>query len=194
MPSMKPFRLSLVVLPLLAACFVLSPSAHGGDLVLFDFEKGGSVEGWEIEDDVVMGGRSRGFFEVDGEGHGVFRGSVSLENDGGFSSLQRYFEPIDVVAYDVARIRLKGDGKRYQFRVETGGERHSYIKHFTTSGDWEVVEIPLDEMVPMFRGEQLDLPNYPGETMNHIRFLIANGQAEDFRLVVDRIWLAKKGG
>jgi NADH dehydrogenase [ubiquinone] 1 alpha subcomplex assembly factor 1 len=178
---------------LAAMLCVVSPSAIGGELVLFDFEKDASVEGWEIEDDVVMGGVSRGQFEVDGDGHGVFRGSVSLENDGGFSSLQRYFDPIDVAGYDVARIRLKGDGKRYQFRVERGGEKHSYIKHFTTSGDWEVVEIPLSEMVPMFRGDQLDLPNYPGDTMNHIRFMIANGQAEDFELVVDRVWLAKKG-
>lgn len=158
--------------------------------VLFDFRREPDRERWQVEDDVVMGGRSQGDFYVDGEGNGIFSGVVSLENDGGFSSVQAYFEPIDVSAYRVAVLRVKGDGKRYQFRVESvPGERHSYIHHFQTSGEWETIEIPLADMVPMHHGNRLDLPNYPGKTMSHARFMIANGQAEAFRLEIDRVSL-----
>ena len=38
--------------------------------------------------DVVMGGKSSGSFALSPEGHGVFKGAVSLENNGGFSSLR----------------------------------------------------------------------------------------------------------
>jgi hypothetical protein len=159
---------------------------------LFDFSPEADVAGWQIEDDGVMGGRSKGRFSLNEQGHAVFAGDVSLENDGGFSSLQWYFEPIDVEGYVTAQIRLKGDGKRYQFRVETDrAERHSYIYHFETSGHWETVRIPLKEMTPRFRGEDLDLPKYPAKKMGHIRFLIANSKAETFRLEIDEVVLTK---
>lgn len=164
-----------------------TPETHK---VLYDFSSDTSMDDWEVEDDVVMGGRSDGHLALSEEGHGVFHGVVSLENNGGFSSVQRYFEPIDVSAYSTAVLRVKGDGKRYQFRVMSHiDERASYIHHFETSGEWETVEIPLADMVPMHHGDRLDQPNYPGEQLAHIRFLIGNGEAETFRLEIDRIAL-----
>ena len=158
--------------------------------VLVDFSSDDSFEAWQVEDDVVMGGVSAGEFTVNDEGYGVFSGEVSLENNGGFSSVQYYFDRMVVGEYTTACIRLKGDGKRYQFRVESGKrERHSYIYHFETSGDWETIEIPLKEMVPQWRGRKLNLPNFSGETINHIRFLIANGKAESFELMIEKVWL-----
>jgi NADH dehydrogenase [ubiquinone] 1 alpha subcomplex assembly factor 1 len=158
--------------------------------VVFDFHQGADVVGWEIEDDGVMGGMSRGAFTVNGEGHAVFSGEVSLENNGGFSSLQWYFPPMDVSAYTSALLRVKGDGKTYQFRVEsTPGLRHNYVYEFSTSGAWETIEIPLSKMYAEHHGNRLDLPNYPGKILSHVRFLIANGQAETFELLIDRIEL-----
>lgn len=157
--------------------------------ILYDFSSDSSLDDWEVEDDVVMGGRSDGHLTLSEEGYGVFHGRVSLENNGGFSSVQRYFEPIDVSGYSTAVLRVKGDGKRYQFRVMShADDRPSYIHHFETSGEWETVEIPLADMVPMHHGNQLDQPNYPGEKLAHIRFLIGNGKAETFRLEID--WIA----
>lgn len=42
---------------------------------------------WVIVDDVVMGGKSSGHFKID-EGKGMFYGEISLENNGGFSSVR----------------------------------------------------------------------------------------------------------
>ena len=158
--------------------------------VVVDFLRDADLTGWEIEDDVVMGGRSQGVFKLNEEGHAVFSGVVSLENNGGFSSLQWYFPPMDVTAYTTALLRVKGDGKAYQFRVESEpGLRHNYVYTFATSGEWETIEVPLAEMYAEHHGNRLDLPNYPGKILSQIRFLIANGEAETFTLLIDRIEL-----
>lgn len=164
--------------------------ARADERVIFDFQANRSAQGWQLEDDVVMGGRSRGAFGIHPAGRGVFSGVVSLENNGGFSSVQYFFEPIDIRGYTTAVIRLKGDGRKYRFLAEAEKKaRHYYVYEFPTSGDWETVSIPLREMVPERRGDRIDIPNFPAETMAQVRFLISNGKAESFRLEVERIAL-----
>mgnify|MGYP001300270260 CR=1 FL=1 len=53
-----------------------------------NFTNSSDVSGWMVVDDIVMGGRSSGLFRLDKDGHGVFTGEVSLENNGGFSSVR----------------------------------------------------------------------------------------------------------
>ncbi len=159
-------------------------------LVISDFSKDSELKGWEVEDDVVMGGRSEGAFSINQEGNAVFSGNVSLENDGGFSSVQYDFDTIDVSQYSTVLIRLKGDGKSYQFIVEADqNDRHYYVYEFQTGNDWQTVEVPLAEMYPASRGERLDIPNYSGRTMSQVRFLIASKNPESFSLEIDKIWL-----
>jgi NADH dehydrogenase [ubiquinone] 1 alpha subcomplex assembly factor 1 len=59
--------------------------------VIFDFNKKSDLQDWIIVDDVVMGGRSSSTFKLDKDGLGVFEGNISLENNGGFSSLRYRF-------------------------------------------------------------------------------------------------------
>jgi NADH dehydrogenase [ubiquinone] 1 alpha subcomplex assembly factor 1 len=158
--------------------------------VLFDFADPTAMRGWQVEDDGVMGGVSRGNMVHDKAGHLIFRGEVSLENNGGFSSIQNNFSPIDVSKYQHAILRLKGDGKDYRFIVESDPRaRHYYLAEFTTNGDWQEIKIPLRTMYPMRRGDRLDLPDYPAETLSQVRLMIANGRAESFELQVESIKL-----
>ena len=158
--------------------------------VLFNFTEPAAMRGWQVEDDVVMGGRSQGTISRDSSGHLVFRGDVSLENDGGFSSIQNNFDPIDVSKYQHAIIRLKGDGKDYRFIAESEKDaRHYYVAEFTTSGEWQDIRIPLRTMYPMRRGDRLNIPDYPAETLSQVRFMIANGRAESFQLKIASIQL-----
>lgn len=176
-----------------------TPSSSPGDdarpsrpdaLLLYDFRSPEPGSSWQVEDDGVMGGRSKGAFAINDDGHGVFSGDVSLENNGGFSSIQYFFPERDIRGYTTASIRLKGDGRNYRFLVEaTEGARHYYVYEFATSGDWQTVDIPLRDMFPERRGDRLDLPNFPAETLAQVRFLIANKKAESFQLLIDRIWL-----
>jgi len=165
-------------------------SPHSSQLVVVDFRDGMDLSGWEVEDDVIMGGRSQGTFSINDDGHAVFFGYVSLDNDGGFSSVQHYFNPIDISRYRSAYLRLKGDGKCYQFIVESKrNQRYYYVYDFQTSHEWQTVRVPLAEMYPVYRGDRLAIPNYSGQTMAMVRFLIGNKKQESFRLEIDRIWL-----
>lgn len=160
---------------------------------VFDFTKEANIAGWRVIDDVVMGGRSSGSFTLSADGHGVFEGHVSLENNGGFSSVRYGIPKMVVGATDVLQIWLKGDGKTYQVRIKDRSDRYySYIKPFSTSGAWELVEVQLSEMVPSYRGRQLDQPSFDHQQLEEIAFLIGNKKPEDFRLVLDKIAIRSK--
>ena len=63
--------------------------------LIFDFDHNTNLNDWKIIDDVVMGGKSNGKFTIDNDGNGVFSGDVSIENNGGFSSLRYQFNKIN---------------------------------------------------------------------------------------------------
>ncbi len=158
--------------------------------MLFDFTRATSTAPWVTEDDGVMGGRSRGGLQLVPGHHAVFRGQVSLENDGGFSSVQADFPPVEVSGFSVAKLRIRGDGRNYRFIVESDPrERVYYVHEFATGDQWETVTIPLRSMKPMRRGNLLKRPDYPGQTLSQVRLMIANGREESFRLEIAKIWL-----
>jgi len=160
--------------------------------LIFDFDKKANLQNWRIVNDTVMGGVSSSTFSLNEDGHGVFQGEVSLENNGGFASVQYRFEQLSVKGYTKVKIRLKGDGKKYQFRVKhKASDYYSYITYFTTSGDWEEVEIPLGEMYPSFRGRTLDRPNFSADSIEELAILIGNKKPQDFKLLMDSIELVK---
>lgn len=159
-------------------------------MTLFDFNSESNIRNWRIVDDVVMGGRSNGNFKINKSGHGEFSGEVSLENNGGFSSVRYNFNTINSSEYNSFQLRIKGNGKTYQFRVKDSRyRRFSYIYSFQTSGKWETVEIPFDKMYPSFRGYRLDQPNFNGQEMEEIAFLIGNKKEQSFKLLIDKITL-----
>ncbi|WP_452223083.1 CIA30 family protein [Lacinutrix chionoecetis] len=159
-------------------------------ITIFDFSKDANISNWRIVDDVVMGGRSNGTFSVNNDGHGVFSGNISLENNGGFSSVRYDTEAISVFNHTKVSIRLKGDGKAYQFRIKNDrDDRYTYIGEFTTSGEWETITIKLNNMYPAFRGRTLDYPNFDKAQIEECAFLIGNKKEESFKLLIDSIWI-----
>ena len=161
-------------------------------LPIFDFDSSSSMNDWYVVNDGVMGGLSKGRLELSEDGHGVFYGKVSLENNGGFTSIRYPFDTKKVDAYNYLVLRVKGDGKRYQIRVKPKTSLYySYIAYVETNDKWETIRIPLREMYPVFRGSRLNLPNYEPSELQEIGILIGNKKAEEFRLEIDAIYLDK---
>ena len=155
---------------------------------IFDFDLKSDLSNWKIVNDAVMGGVSESKFYLNTNGIGTFEGSVSLENNGGFCAVKYVFEPLILNSGSHFCIRLKGDGKKYQFRVKTHStDSHSYVFPFQTATDWQNIEIPISELYPAFRGQKLELPNYDGSNLEEIAFLIGNKQKETFQLLIDSI-------
>ena len=144
----------VLVTPYVECC--LNPINNDGDnflticnlimktLVIFDFTKNADLQYWNVVDDTVMGGVSAGKVSVDAEGNGIFQGHVSLENNGGFSSLKYNAGNTKLTGFSKFVIALKGDGKAYQLRVKTNSSQYySYTATFTTNNNWQTIEIPF---------------------------------------------------
>jgi hypothetical protein len=159
-------------------------------IIIFDFKKDSNIENWTIVNDGVMGGLSVGNIALTPEGHGLFQGEISLKNNGGFSLLRYRFDKTQVTHDSYITLKLKGDGKKYQFRVKDDSSTYySYITTFSTSGEWEEIRLHLKDMYPSFRGRKLDLPNFSENHIEEIVFLIGNKKAESFKLLIDKIAL-----
>ena len=185
------FALALISFGCATSCPSSSMSS-AANRTLVQFSRAEGLAGWQIENDDVMGGRSQSRLTLDEAGNAVFAGTISLENDGGFASIQCDYPELDVAAYRTIRLGLKGDGKRYQLRLDAARrDRHSYAADFQTSGDWQVVVLPFADFFAIRHGDRLDLPNYPGQTLARVQLLAGDGRAESFRLEIDRIWLEK---
>lgn len=155
---------------------------------IVDFTETKNTKNWQVVDDGVMGGRSSGSFMLTNENYAQFSGSVSLENNGGFSSVRHDMETLKVNPKSKLLLKLKGDGNPYQFRVKHNRkEYYSYTIQFETTGDWQTVEIELAELYPSFRGRQLDLPNFNHTTLEELRFLIGNKKQQEFQLLLKSI-------
>ena len=171
---------------LLVSLFFLPSFAQ--QKTIYDFKKSGNISRWVVIDDIVMGGRSKGAFKMHPDGYGVFEGDVSLENNGGFSSIRYRFDKIKVNPDNKIAFRVKGNKNSFQVRVKESAEtEYSYIAEFSTSGNWQTIEIPLKDMYPSFRGRKLNQPNFSHKQIEEITFLIGNGKAEKFQLLIDKI-------
>jgi len=158
--------------------------------LIFHFNKDSDTHDWKIVDDIVMGGKSSGSFTLSPDGFGLFQGDISLENNGGFSSVSYRFEKLKVNEDSSIILKLRGDGKKYQLRIkDNSSNSYSYILPFATSGEWQEIRIPLKDMYPSFRGRKLDLPNFSHDSIEELVFLIGNKKQEKFRLLIDTIEL-----
>lgn len=158
-------------------------------LVLVDFSE--SLLGdWRIQNDDVMGGVSSSQFKFNSMNYGEFSGKISLKNNGGFCGVFYAFEALNIEGFKTARLRIKGDKKKYKFRIRRHSDENvAYKFDFVTSGNWEEIKIPLHDMYAMWRGKRLDIDPYPVKQLSEVGFLISNGKAENFSLEIDKIWL-----
>ncbi|WP_075342348.1 CIA30 family protein [Tenacibaculum agarivorans] len=157
-------------------------------ITIVDFSQKSDVKNWKITNDDVMGGVSTSTMVLNENNKGVFSGQVSTENNGGFAMMRL---PVDVKLNNNSKkvkIRLKGDGKQYQFRVKSNpAERHWYIQEIQTNGDWQTIELNLNSLYPVFRGNRLRRQNFNHTIIREIAFLIGNKKNESFSLILDYI-------
>jgi len=158
--------------------------------LIFDFSKTANIEDWRIVNDDVMGGKSESNFSLNENGHGLFEGDISLINYGGFASVRYDFAPIKVKNHTKVLLKVKGDAKDYQFRIKASSmDYYSYVSTFSTNGEWQEIEIALEEMYPSFRGRKLRAPNFNKDKISGITFLVGNKKEEHFKLLIDKISL-----
>lgn len=155
---------------------------------IYNFSNQSNLKEWRIVNDGVMGGISRSSLTITETGEGKFSGHVSLENYGGFASVQLDTNLKLAEQKTFVVLRVKGDGKNYEFRLKgLSSQAESYVHQFKTSGEWETIKLEIAAFFPQFRGRKLSSPNFNFESIAQVSFLIANKQEEDFELLIDWI-------
>jgi len=157
---------------------------------IYSFTTQTKVNEWRVVNDGVMGGISKSSLQLTDAGHGKFSGHVSLANNGGFASIQLNTSIKLSEERKFIVLRVKGDGKAYEFRLKSDvNQSASYVHRFNTSGEWENLKLPISEFYPQFRGRRLSSPNFDFNSIQQLSFLIANKEEEDFELLIDWIGL-----
>jgi monofunctional biosynthetic peptidoglycan transglycosylase len=158
---------------------------------IFAFDGAGDSEQWFAVNDGVMGGLSEGGPEITQGGRLRFSGTVSLENNGGFSSIRSAPVERDLSAYEGVLIRIRGDGKRYALTLRTDLQIRagSYrIKFETKANEWQDVFLPFaDFRATSFGTELRNAPPVNTRKIRSFGFIISDKQVGPFALEVDWI-------
>ncbi|MCH8475428.1 MAG: CIA30 family protein [Opitutales bacterium] len=189
---MGSFHLCLLILLWLAGGPFLTDTTASMK-ILRNFTPSTETAPWRAQNDGVMGGVSTGQATIFEE-QLLFSGKISLENYGGFAQIYSPVDEGDFFPYTNLRLRLQGDGRTYQFRLATDAEyrggRIAYKSTFPTqAGQWMEVSIPLSTFTPSYRGRDLSGPALDLTAIERMGFLLADGQAGEFSLLVDWIGL-----
>lgn len=159
--------------------------------LVFQFEEAEGDPTWKAVNDGVMGGLSRGGPEVQ-DGQLLFAGILSLENNGGFSSVRTDDGPWDLKGTEGIQLRVMGDGRTYSLRLSTDARhRRSRIayqaKFATTKGEWTEVSVPFASLSPSHHGNKLDGPPINLSQVTEIGLILADKNPGAFEIKVD--WL-----
>jgi monofunctional biosynthetic peptidoglycan transglycosylase len=159
--------------------------------MIFAFDNPQDGEPWGAVNDNVMGGVSDGRVRMTDRATLEFFGSISLENNGGFASIRSRRADVDLSSYDGLLVRVRGDGKRYDFNLRTNVRimAGSYRAKFeTNAGAWQEIYLPFADFEPTSFGRvRRNLPALdPGE-IRSFGLLISDKQAGPFAIEVEWI-------
>lgn len=165
---------------------------------VFEFATNESSPDWLIVNDSVMGGVSQSSMKPTGQGTALFRGSLSLENNGGFATTRSPQADLGLAGYDGLVIRLRGDGRTYGIsglRSDRIGTVNNWRTSFSTqAGEWQEVRVPFADLELTIMGRKVPLaPRLTGEQIRSIAFSISDKDETPFALEID--WIrAYRGG
>lgn len=159
--------------------------------MIYDFDTRSSSGEWTAVNDGVMGGVSEGRFRITDGGILEFFGIVSLENNGGFASIRSRPSETNLADYDGLLIRVRGDGKRYDFNLQTdvpimaGSYR---LKFETEDGQWQEIPLPFSGFQATSFGQVIrGVPPVNPAKIRSFGLTISDKQAGPFKLEADWI-------
>ncbi|MBB3033911.1 CIA30 family protein [Alteriqipengyuania lutimaris] len=159
---------------------------------LVDFTDPDEFALWEIINDGVMGGLSKGHIEQVDDALS-FTGTINTDG-GGFTSLRRAVPEGVMAGARTLRIVYSGDGRTYEATLRsdarTRGRRIAYRAPLTageSDGDWSVAVVDLGEMETSLFGQQVDAPAFAPENAHSIGLIIADGIDGPFAMKLRRI-------
>ena len=158
-----------------------------GEIMIEDFAEK-SLLNWNIVNDSVMGGRSQARMSIKNN-IAEFKGYLSLANNGGFSSVRAYY-PNDLIDINSIILRVKGDGRKYNFRVRAENNSWvSYTQSFATEKDtWQEISLSIEDFYPTYRGYNLrNIPKLSESIIREVGLMLSDKIEGNFKIDIDWI-------
>ena len=138
-----------------------------------DFGNNSEGKNWVVVNDGVMGGRSESMAQIL-DNSILFKGNISLRNNGGFASLRNQGYKLDISQYKSVTIKFKTNtGRKFSFRLSNSDWFYKpFFKHEfgSNSNDWVTVSMNINDFKEY---------NLSGETGNKLN---ENHLNKDFRM------------
>ena len=171
---------------ILALMSIVLTSNAADTIPLLDTNGKTSKIKWNIVNDTVMGGRSSSRWSKNSSALS-FEGFLSLENNGGFASVRHDLNNINLSSTEGIFIKVKGDGRKYQFRIRSQASRWAnYSQEFKTKKD--IVQsffLPYKDFKPSWRGRSVrNVPTLTGKDVRGIGFLLGDKVQGKFKLEI----------
>ena len=147
------------------------------------------LKNWNIVNDDVMGGISTSTMSLNKEKNLLFKGNLSLENNGGFASSTLSLEKNILNEVKFFKIKFKGDGNTYKLRFRQNNRRASYSHDFKSSKDeWIEVDLRVEDFKATWRGYSYsDYPALEPKEVISMGLQISDKQEGDFILEIEYI-------
>jgi len=161
-------------------------------LRLFDYQQSDKTidTSWTMVNDNVMGGRSTGQFIVN-ENYLTFSGFIN-SNGGGFSSIRHSVPSSSFSGIDHIRLSVRSDGRPYTLSLADDFSKPRGISHrarigVNASSEFQDVNIPVNDLRPMFRGRRVQAPELNTNRIQELRIMLSDTVDGDF--VLDIAWI-----
>ena len=146
---------------------------------------------WTIVNDDVMGGLSSSSAELT-ENSLVFKGTLSLENNGGFASIRSDRGKFDLSNYSTVNIRYRSNGRDFALQLSNSKLffRPNY-KHIFGSAtwEWEIATLKMSDFQEYTMGKVTGLSINMDKLENIIRMsiIISDKKEGPFKIEIDYI-------
>ncbi|MGB0776910.1 MAG: CIA30 family protein [Flavobacteriaceae bacterium] len=156
---------------------------------ILDFGNKNQEIDWNIVNDGVMGGKSESeAFLL--ENSLLFKGTLSLENNGGFASIRSPYEDYNFSDAEFIEIKYRSEGGDFNFRLEQS--RYFFNPYLAMtlpqSSKWTVQKIKTSELKVLKMGKELGVVKQDQEiNARRLSIMKSDKQPGPFQIEIDYI-------
>lgn len=156
-----------------------------------DFSNSIGGRDWMIVNDDVMGGISESTVTIT-KNSLLFKGYVSLKNNGGFASIRSSNQNFDLSNYTTVKIKFRSTGRNFALRFASSDlyYRPNY-KHFFSSstGEWGIAELPMSnfKQYTMGRVSASNVSKQKLQNIIRIGIILSDKKEGPFEIEIDYI-------
>ena len=170
---------------------ILLPFLIAQESIKIDFGEKKEGKYWNVVNDGVMGGLSKGSKQLT-KNSLIFKGKVSLDNNGGFSSLRYSFTDKDVSMFNEIELRYRAVGISLAFTIAVS--KRWYVPNYkinlsATSSSWTTTTIKFSDLKKYYIGKPMN-QRLKKETLKEIvriGFITDEKKYGDFEFEIDYI-------